>query len=336
MDNASTSKDTSLTVAVTGPTGTFGFGLMPLLQTDDRVSRVVGIARRPFDPDEHGWTKMEYRRGDVRDEDALRTAFAGADVVVHLAFLIVGGTPETTRAINVEGTLNAFRAAAAAGAKRFVYASSVAAYGFHKDNPVGMTEDWPVRPADRLFYAQEKAELEELLQQEAAAHPDLQLYLLRPPVVLGPHTVGGKDVLPGPLAPLSKHLQKGFRRLPVPLPIPVPDLPLQFVHEDDVGSALLQCIVAAGPPGAYNIAGDGVLSAVDVAREFGFLPIPLPAGPTHAAARAASKLPFLPSFLEWVEAASHPAVMDTTRARTELGWTPRYSSLEALRDTIED
>jgi hypothetical protein len=49
-----------LTVAVTGPTGTFGFGLMPLLQADDRVARVVGVARRGFDPDAHGWTKMEY------------------------------------------------------------------------------------------------------------------------------------------------------------------------------------------------------------------------------------------------------------------------------------
>ncbi|MCU1593852.1 MAG: NAD-dependent epimerase/dehydratase, partial [Frankiales bacterium] len=64
---------------------------------------------------------MTYRQGDVRDEPGLREAFAGADVVVHLAFLVVGGTKEETRSINVEGTLNAFRAAAAAGAKRFVY-----------------------------------------------------------------------------------------------------------------------------------------------------------------------------------------------------------------------
>jgi hypothetical protein len=51
-----------LTVAVTGPTGTFGFGLVPRLQDDERVQRVVGIARRPFDPAQHGWTKMEYRQ----------------------------------------------------------------------------------------------------------------------------------------------------------------------------------------------------------------------------------------------------------------------------------
>ena len=328
-----TTPDTGLTVAVTGPTGTFGYGLMPLLQNDDRVSRVIGIARRPFDPAAEGWTKMEYRRGDVRDPAALREAFDGADVVVHLAFLIVGGNAQTTRAINVEGTLNTFRAAADVGAERFVYASSVAAYGFHKDNPVGMTEDWPTRPADKLFYAQEKAELEDLLRQEAEKRPELALYLLRPPVVLGPHTVGGKNVLPGPLAPLNKHLQGMFRRLPVPVPAAVPDIPLQFIHEDDVGRALLQCVVAAGPAGAYNIAGDGVLSAVDVAREMGFLAVPLPAGPVHSAARAAAKLP-LPSTMEWVEAFSHPAIMDTTRAKTELGWEPRYTGLEALQDTL--
>src|SRR5919108_3391048 len=98
-----------LTVAVTGPTGTFGFGLVPLLQDDERIARIVGIARRPFDPAEHGWTKMEYRRGDVRDPEALREAFEDVDVVVHLAFMITGtASRESIRAINVKGTLGAF------------------------------------------------------------------------------------------------------------------------------------------------------------------------------------------------------------------------------------
>src|SRR5215212_7961397 len=91
-----------LTVAVTGPTGTFGFGLMPLLQGDDRIERIVGIARRPFDPTEHGWDKMVYRQGDVRDVAALQAAFAGADVVVHLAFMITGtAARDAIREINV-------------------------------------------------------------------------------------------------------------------------------------------------------------------------------------------------------------------------------------------
>jgi nucleoside-diphosphate-sugar epimerase len=339
------SEERELTVAVTGPTGTFGFGLIPLLQGDDRVRKIVGIARRPFDPAAYGWTKLEYRRGDVRDPAALQDEFAGADVVVHLAFLVTGAaSAEVLRSVNIEGTLNAFRAAAQAGARRFVYASSVAAYGFHHDNPVGMTEDWPVRPAARLFYAQEKAELEHRLRAEAiriAADrgPGPALYLLRPPVVLGPHAVGAKDLLPGPLAPLGRVLsgQVGrIGRFPVPLPVLVPVLPLQFVHEADLGQALLRCVVAAGPPGAYNIAADGILSAADVAREFGLIPLPVPAGPARFTARAIAALPFLPPALQWVEAASHPAIMDTSKAKRDLGWVPRFTALEALRDTIRE
>ena len=327
--------ETDLTVAVTGPTGTFGFGLIPLLQADDRVARIVGIARRPFDPAAFGWTKMEYRRGDVRDPEALRDAFDGADVVVHLAFLVTGAASgEVIRSINVGGTLNAFRAAAAVGARRFVYASSVAAYGFHPDNPIGMTEEWPVRPAARLFYAQEKAELELLLQAEADLSAGPALYLLRPPIVLGPHAVGAKSLLPGPLAPLGRSLAGRVGRLPLPVPVLVPLLPLQVVHEEDLGHAFRQCIVAAGPPGAYNLAAEGILTAADVAREFGLLPLPLPAGPAQLAARAMAALPFLPPAAKWVEAASHPAIMDTSRAKRELGWAPRFTALQALRDTV--
>jgi nucleoside-diphosphate-sugar epimerase len=324
--------ETGLTVAVTGPTGTFGAGLVPLLEDDDRVARIVGIARRPFDPQVRGWTKMEYRQGDVRDPEGLIEAFEGADVVVHLAFLVVGGSPDETRSINVEGTLNTFRAAAGVGARRFVYASSVAAYGFHRDNPTGMTEEWPVRPADRLFYAREKAELEELLQHAAQEHPETGLYLVRPPIVVGPEAVGAKADLPEGLATVLKALMGALGR--VPLPVPVPTLPLQLVHQDDVGEALRLCVVAAGPPGAYNIAADDVVTARDIARELGLTTLPLPAEPVHAGARLIAGLPFLPSVAQWVEALSRPAIMDTTKARTELGWKPRWTALEAVADTV--
>jgi nucleoside-diphosphate-sugar epimerase len=330
--------EAGLTVAVTGPTGTFGFGLIPLLQAEERVGRIVGIARRPFDPTEHGWNKMEYRRGDVRDAAALQEAFEGADVVVHLAFMITGtASRETIRAINVEGTLNAFRAAVACRVERFVYASSVAAYGFYPDNPIGMSEDWPVRPASRLFYAQEKAELEALLREQAEAHPEVALYLLRPPIVLGPHAVGAKNLLPEPLAALVQNALDFANRLPIPVPVPVPDLPMQFIHEDDVGQALLRCVLAAGPPGPYNIAGDGIVTAADVVRELGFTPITVPAGIAERVARAAASVPlpsFAPPAAEWVEAATHPAIMDTGKAKRELDWKPKYTGIEALRATL--
>jgi nucleoside-diphosphate-sugar epimerase len=328
----------SLLVAVTGPTGTFGFGLMPLLEAEPSVARIVGIARRPFDPAEHGWNKMEYRQGDVRDQDALRAAFQGADVVVHLAFVITGtGDADTIRAINVEGTLNAFRAARDAGVNRFVYASSVAAYGFHPDNPVGMTEDWPTREADRLFYAQEKAQLEDLLMNEASAPFAPALYLVRPPIVLGPHAVGAKGSVPAPVARFGNRILDLVDRLPIPVPMVVANVQFQFIHEADVGQALLKCVLAAGPPGAYNIAGDGVLRGTDIVRELGLSPIPLPARVVHAAARAAAAIPrpsFVPPGVNWIESLSHPSIMDTGKAKDQLGWEPRYSGLEALRETV--
>ncbi len=324
-----------LTVAVTGPTGTFGFGLIPLLQADPQIAAITGIARRPFDPADHGWTKMRYREGDVRDEAALEGAFAGADVVVHLAFNITGrGDHDAIRAINVDGTLNAFAAAAAAGAKRFVYASSVAAYGFGADNPIGMTEDWPTRPAEHLFYAREKAEIERLLHSAAAAQPATGLYLVRPPIVLGPHTVGAKALVAPALEPLARRIAGLALRLPVAPPVLVPPLAVQFIHEADVGEALRLCVLGAGPPGAYNIAGDGELTAVDVARELGLRAIAVPQAPVQAAARLLAALPLAPPSLGWAEALAAPVIMDTTKARRELGWRPRWTGLEALRETL--
>jgi nucleoside-diphosphate-sugar epimerase len=307
---------------------------VPLLEAEPRVGRVVGIARRPFDAADQGWSKMEYRRGDVRDPDALRRAFEGADVVVHLAFMITGAAaPGMIREINVGGTLNAFHAAREAGAERFVYASSVAAYGFHRDNPVGIAEDWPVRPARRLFYAREKAELELLLAREAEVEEGPALYLLRPSIVLGPHAVGGKG---GAAADAGRAVLELLKRSPVPLPALAPDAPLQFVHEADVGQALLKCVLAEGPPGAYNIAADGVLTGADVARELGLAPLPVPARIVHLAARAFAALPKwgLPPAVEWVEALTHPAIMDTAKAKEQLGWNPAYSAREALRETL--
>jgi nucleoside-diphosphate-sugar epimerase len=324
---------TGLTVAVTGATGTLGFGLMPLLEADDRVAHVTAVARRPFDPAAHGWTKTKYQRGDVRDARLLRDTFRHADVVVHLAFQVTGAASgETIRSVNIDGTLNAFDAAAAAGAARFVYASSVAAYGFHRDNPVGMTEEWPTRPAARLFYAREKARIEQLLQARYREADGTALYLLRPCVVLGPHAVGGKSAPRGLLGALARGPVRWAGRLR--LPVPAPELPVQLVHEADVGQALLRCVAADGPPGTYNIAADGIVTPRDVARELGMPWFPVPARLTQSAARALATLPFLPPVAQWVEAASHPAIMDTSRARAELGWVPQFTALETLRDTL--
>jgi nucleoside-diphosphate-sugar epimerase len=97
---------------------------------------------------------------------------------------------------------------------------------------------------------------------------------------------------------------------------------------------LLLCIVAAGPPGAYNIAGDGVMTGGDIARELGLAAIPIPGRLVRAATRVITSLP-IPPQAEWLEAATQPSLIDTTKAKRQLGWEPRYTTTEALRDTIQ-
>src|SRR6201996_353342 len=170
-----------LTVAVTGPTGEIGRSLIDALEESAAVGDVRGMARRPFSPGDAGWRKTTYQRGDILDRGHLAELFDGADVAVHLAFAIFGDREETRR-INLEGSRNVFEAAVEAGVGRLVYASSVAAYGFHPRNPQPLTEETPALGSRRFYYSAQKAELEETLD-ETLAGSDLGAYVFRPCIV---------------------------------------------------------------------------------------------------------------------------------------------------------
>lgn len=101
-----------------------------------------------------------------------------------------------------------------------------------------------------------------------------------------------------------------------------------------MAEALRPCVLGAGAPGAYNIAADDVVTGADMARELGLRAVRIPGWPVAAAARAIVKLPQLPSAAQWVEAATHPAIIDTTKAKTHLGWTPQHTAIESLRSTF--
>ena len=325
----------SLAVAVTGPTGEIGKPLMSELERRPEVGRVLGMARRPFDPSVEGWEKVSYRRGDILDRGSLAALFDGADVAVHLAFAIFGSREET-RKVNLEGTRNVFEVAIKSGVKRLVYASSVAAYGFHLDNPQPLTEDVPARGSDSFYYSAQKAELEDLLD-ELLLGSGLDAYVFRPCIVAGPRatmlieqTVGA--VRAGDPLPL---LRKGIERLPLVKPVlPDPGMPLQLVHHDDVARAMTAAICGDGPPGVYNLAGVGEVGVADIARELGWRSVPVPVPAVNAGAAAARRLTFASSKLEWATALDTPVLMDTTKARRDLGWDPQHDAMETLRETV--
>src|SRR3954464_587635 len=174
-----------LTVAVTGPTGDIGKPVLRALDRAREVKRVVGMARRPFDPGSMGLKKTEYVQGDVTKREDVDALVKGADVVVHLAFIILSAGSEESHGINLAGSRNVFEAAVAARAKRLVYASSVAAYGFHEDNPQPLTEDVPARGTEAHPYSAMKAEVEILLD-EVVPGWDTDAYVVRPCIVAGP------------------------------------------------------------------------------------------------------------------------------------------------------
>ncbi len=324
----------TLTVAVTGPTGEVGKALMGELEGWGEVGEVRGMARGAFEPAAEGWGKASYRRGDILDRGALAALFDGVDVAVHLAFAIFGGREETRR-VNLEGSRNVFEAAIAAGVERLVYASSVAAYGFHPENPQPLTEDVPARGSEGFYYSAQKAELEATLDGLLSGS-EVDAYVFRPCIVAGPRApmLVEKVVESARLGDPLPAVRRGFGRLPLPRPVlPDPGVPIQLVHHDDVARALAAAIAGRGEPGAYNLAGEGEVGIGDVARSLGWHAVPVPGPATGLGAALARRLTFLSPQLEWATALRTPVVMDTHKARRELGWEPRFDAAETLTQT---
>ncbi len=324
-----------LTVAVTGPTGAIGRAVIRALESDDGVDRILGMARRPFDPAAFGWGKTEYRQGDVLDRGAVSAFVADADVVVHLAYAIVGGR-EQSRKINLAGSRNVFEATVAADRPhRLVYTSSIAVYGYYAANPVPLTEDVPARGSPEHYYSGQKAECEALLA-EVTAGGGVEVYVLRPCIVVGPDsTLLISELRFEPAAEMLPGLVRGLlARVPGLRPVlPDPGMPIQLIHEDDVGAGVVAAALGAGPPGAYNLAGEGQVTVADMASSVGVYSVPVPHALVGVTSRLVAALPWLPQGVEWVHAARTPMLMDTTRARRELDWKPQYTAREAL-DTM--
>jgi UDP-glucose 4-epimerase len=326
---------TGLRVAVTGPTGEIGQSVVGALERSREVGRIMGMARRPFDPRAKGWKKVTYRRGDVLDRRRVAELVEEADVVVHLAFMIMGGAKQSRR-VNLEGSRNVFVAAAQAGVKRLVYASSVAAYGFHKHNPQPLTEDVPARGTAEHYYSAQKAEVEELLAD--VLHPTrTSAYVFRPCIVAGPQAPLLIDSLPymqisarlpGPVLSL-------LEGVPILKPVlPDPGVPFQLVHHDDVATAMRAGVLGRGQPGVYNLAGPGEMSVKALAEELGWYSVPVPELAVDAVAEMIGRLGFLPPQAQWIAAFREPVIMSVSKARRELGWRPKYDALRTLRETI--
>jgi UDP-glucose 4-epimerase len=312
-------------VVVVGATGNVGTSVLRSLADEPTVDSVLGVARRLPGL---GYPRTDWARADV-SRDELAPLFRGADVVIHLAWLIQPGRDEATlRATNVDGSARVFEAAAAAGVQSLVYASSVGAYSpGPKDRRVD--EGWPTGGIESSFYARHKAEVERLLDRFERESPSVRVVRLRPALIFKRDAATGiRRLFAGPFLPSPL-----VRRELIPV-IPKTDrLVFQAVHSHDVGDAYRLAAVsdARGP---FNVAAEPVLDADELARVLSARPLPVHPGLLRAGAALSYRLHLQPSEPGWLDMGLAVPLMDVTRARTELGWEPRRGADDALRDLL--
>jgi UDP-glucose 4-epimerase len=321
-------------VVVVGASGNVGTAVLRRLAAEPQVDTVGGVARR-VPPTSAGppYRDVDWRSIDVGRPDAiaeLTGCFTGASAVVHLAWQIQPSHDQARlRRTNVQGTEHVAEATVRAGVPALVVASSIGAYApGPKDRPVG--EDWPVTGIPGSTYSRDKADVEALLDKVQAAHPQLRLVRLRPGLTFQRAAASQiAKYFAGPLAPLSL-LRLG--RLPV---VPSgPRLRTQAVHADDVADAYVRAVLS-DVRGAFNIAADPVLDADSVATRFGGRAIPTPPVLLRIGAALTWYARLQPVEPGWVDLATASPLMSSERARSQLGWQPRASALDALAELLD-
>jgi UDP-glucose 4-epimerase len=316
-------------VVVLGASGNAGTSVLAALAHEERVEEVIGVARRI---PKASFEKVSWRSADISDPNTeLAGLMRGADCVVHLAWLIQPSRDESiTHATNVEGSQRVFEAAAKAGVPAIVYASSVGAYApGPKDRAVD--ETWPTTGIPSSFYARHKAAVERILDSFEAANPDIRVVRLRPGLIFKRAAATGiRRLFAGPLLPSPL-----VRRDLIALIPRHPRLVFQAVHSLDAGEAYRLAIVSDDAHGAYNVAADPVLDPPELARILGARTVPVPAKLLRAAADVTWRLRLQPTSPGWLDMGLAVPVMDTSRARNELGWNPRHSAADALLELLD-
>jgi UDP-glucose 4-epimerase len=313
-------------VVVTGATGNVGTAVVRALLRDDRVERVVGISRRA-----PHWSppKVEWAQADAARDD-LRPHFAGAAAVVHLAWLIQPSRDgaELER-VNVDGSRRVFEAAAESGVGALVHASSIGVYSAGpKDRAVD--ESWAREGTASSFYARHKAQAERDLDAVEAAAPELRVVRLRPALIFqreaGPEI---RRLFAGPLLPATLLRPELIPLLPLP-----PRLVMQCVHAEDVAEAYRLAALEPHARGAYNVAADPVLDHDTLGRFFGARVVRVPSKPLRALADLTWRAHLQPTPPGWLDMGLAVPVMDTTRAREQLGWAPRHTATDTLAELL--
>ncbi|WP_406691561.1 NAD-dependent epimerase/dehydratase family protein [Saccharopolyspora sp. ID03-671] len=306
-------------VAIVGATGNLGTSVVAALREDPDVE-ITALSRR--EPSALG-SGVDWSSTDICQDD-LVGRFASTDTVVNLAWLFQPThDPVTTWRNNVLGSIRVFEAAAAAGVRKLVHASSIAAYSPGRGRqPVN--ESWPTHGWPNAAYSREKVYLERYLDS-FERRSDIEVVRMRTAFCFKPESAEEqRRLFIGPFLPNRLARPELLPAFPLPA-----GLRFQAVHSDDVGQAY-RLAVRSDLTGAFNIAADPVIEASELAELLDARPIPVPPWLVRGALSAAWNLHLVPASPGLFETFMRLPVMDTTKARTELGWTPVHDSTSTV------
>ena len=314
--------DPTPVVAVTGAWGYIGCRLLQELEAEERLGKIVAIDTKHLPIPFHNVVSEHL---DVTQplDDTFRDH--GVDTVVHLAFILrPGRNPrdvKRVRGVNQNGVKSVLRACGAAKVSNFIYLSSHTIYGAHRDNPVPITEEAPLRPSLAFQYSYDKALCEGLVRDFAKENPNVSVTVLRSCVVMGPTA--------------DNFITRAFFK-PVLLGVMGYDPPLQFVHEDDLAK-LLHLLTMESHPGIFNVAGEGVVHYTQMARltrrKLLFLPSALAFPLTQLSWNLGLQKDSPAAGLDFIR---YPLVLSTGRLKKETGFRFFYTSEEALMAYLPD
>lgn len=301
-------------VLVTGASGLVGRRLLERLCAEPGTIETL-VAVDVAAPPRRTWRpRVLYETADVRDP-ALAELLErhGTDTVVHLAAVVTPrrrSSRQREYEIDVDGTRNVVAACLTAGVHQLVYLSSGAAYGYHADNPVPLTEAHPLRGNRSFAYAWHKRLVEQLLEEQRKEHPELAQLVFRPGTILG-------ETVASPITAL-------FER-PVIVGVRGSDAPFVFVWDDDVAGCIEKGIRERAS-GIYNLAGDGALSLPEIARRLGRRYLPLPPAVLAGLLRLLQLIGLAARGPEQVDFLRYRPVLDNQRLKSGFGFRPALDS----------
>ena len=305
-------------VLITGADGYLGGQLVAALAGAPGICRgLVALDVRAV-PAERRHPGVRYEVADICDERTAELIIANApEVVIHLAAMVSpppGTTRERLYQVDVVGTRRVLAACIAAGVGRIIVTSSGAAYGYYADNPASIGEDQPLRGNPEFAYSDHKRQVEEMLAQARAEHPELEQVVLRLCTVLGSTT--------------RNQITDLFDRRLL-LAVSGAASPFSFVWDGDVVAGLVRAI-SAGPPGVYNLAGDGSVTMPEIAALLGKRCLEVPAWLLAAALALLSRLRLTQYGPEQVNFLRYRPVLDNAKLKEVFGFVPRFGSRGAF------